>query len=143
VAGSSSWPTPTASDAGYLPDLIIGSGAVQPVSPADVSEGSGGQFALNNACRVWTVVWLILRATGWRAATIGSPSSLPVRVSLRFGKGSSLSDLVPNPRFYEMMMGWPIGWTDAAAPATAWSAWLRRSRGQLSRLISTFEAEPE
>jgi len=39
-----------------------------------------------------------------------------------------------NPLFVEALMGWPIGWTGFASAATAWSPWLRRMRGELSRL---------
>ncbi len=89
------------------------------------------------------MLWLILRALGWRAATAGHPSSLPVRVSFKHGKSSFIGTLTPNPQFYELIMGWPIGWTAPEEQVTAFSAWLQRSRGQFSNLLSTFIAEPE
>ena len=46
-----------------------------------------------------------------------------------------------NPRFVELLMGWPEGWTslapiDCGSPETAWSRWQRRMRSELSRLTS-------
>ncbi|WP_409639187.1 hypothetical protein [Phenylobacterium sp.] len=113
------------------------------LGPYSIPKESGGQFSLQNAARTWTFLWLILKACGWSALMMTSPSSLPVRVTFDHGKGSSLGGLTSNPRFCEMTMGWPIGWTDVEAPVTGWSAWLRRSRGALSELLSTFEPEPE
>lgn len=115
---------------------MIGATGIQPVSPFDISETSCGQFSLSNAARSWTNLWTILRAVGWRPVEMPR-SSHRLRVSFKFGKGSSVGDLISNPRFFEMMMGWPIGWTDAARPATEFPAWLRRSRMQLCALIST------
>jgi hypothetical protein len=52
-----------------------------------------------------------------------------------------LSGLTSNPRFHEMMMGWPIGWTASGESVTEFPAWLRRSRGQFSRLLMAFDPE--
>lgn len=41
-----------------------------------------------------------------------------------------------SPLFDEMLMGWPIGWTDCVQPVTGWSRWLRLSRFALSQLVS-------
>ena len=71
------------------------------------------------------------------------PSSPPVRVTYPHGKTSSLAGLISNPRFFELIMGWPIDWTAPGAPVTGFQAWLRRSRGQFSNLLTAFEAEPE
>lgn len=113
-------------------------GSIQPRSPLEISEGSGGQYSLSEAARSWTVLWMVLKAVGWTASMATSPSSLPVRVSWQHGKKSFLAGLTPNPRFYEMIMGWPIGWTDAEQPVTEFPAWLLRSRGLFSRLLSEF-----
>ena len=137
-AGSSSWPTPTASDAGYVPDMMIEGGRLKTVSPIDISEGSGGQFALNEASRSWTTLWSLLKAMGWSAATATSLSSHPVRVSFKNGKRSFLTGLTSNPRFYEMIMGWPIGWTAPGEQVTAYAAWLRRSRGRYLSLLTSW-----
>ncbi len=136
VAASSSWPTPTASDAGYYPELAIGGpGMIQPVSPLDIAPGSCGQFSIGNAARVWTHLFRIVGAMGLSPSTT-CPSSPPVRVSFKHGETSSLVTLISNPRFYEHAMGWPIGWTAPEEPVTGFAAWLRRSRGELSRLTS-------
>lgn len=63
-------------------------------------------------------------------------SSHRLRVSFKFGKGSSIGDLISNPRFHEMVMGWPIDWTAPEASVTAFAAWKQHSRIALSRLIS-------
>jgi hypothetical protein len=136
AGASSSWPTPTASDAGYVPDLVLENGTIRIVSPAHVETDSGGQFALAEASRTWTALWLSLAAMGWTATAMSSRSSPPVRVSYRLGKGSSLSGLMPNPQFYEMVMGWPIGWTAPGEPVTEFAAWLRRARGLFSKLLT-------
>ena len=108
-------------------------GEVQPRSPFYVPETSSGQYSLTNAARTWTKLWLILQALGWRAGE-SNPSSHPVRVSFNGGRGSFIADLISNPRFFEQIMGWPIGWTAPGAPVTGFAAWLRHSRIALSRL---------
>lgn len=126
-----------------MPDARIEAGRLTIVRPTGIADGSGGQFSLANAARSWTMLWLTLRAMGWSVARATSPSSRPVQVSWRHGSDSSLAGLISNPRFYEMMMGWPLGWTDPErpVPATASAAWLRRSRGLFSRLITDFLSE--
>ncbi|MGO7986112.1 hypothetical protein [Rhizobium leguminosarum] len=39
-----------------------------------------------------------------------------------------------NPNFSDWIMGWPIGWTDPMRLVTAWSVWLQRMRGELSKM---------
>lgn len=135
VAASSSWPTPTASDAGYFPELLIANGSIQPVSPQDIAAGSCGQFALNNASRVWTHFFQMMGALGVSLSTI-SPYSRQVRVSFKHGATSSLTALISNPRFYELTMGWPIGWSAPEESVTGFAAWLQRSRGELLNRLS-------
>lgn len=131
------WPTPTATDKGYNPDLIVGGGSVRTIAPVQVSHQSGGQYPLSLAARSWTVLWLLMKALGWRATMATSlQSSHPVRVSFLHGKGYLSGDLISNPRFYEMIMGWPIGWTAPGEQVTEFAAWLQRSRGALSRLLT-------
>jgi hypothetical protein len=45
-----------------------------------------------------------------------------------------------NPEFADWLMSWPPGFTDYARPATAFAAWLGRSRIEFSRIVSK-EAE--
>lgn len=130
--GFSSWPTPTATDAGYMPDLMVGQ-TVRPTSPYYTAKTSSGQFSLSNAARAWTQLWRIMRAMGWAPVTMPR-SSHPVRVSFNFGSGSSIGELISNPQFFEHLMGWPIGWTAPEASVTGFAAWLQRSRGALSKL---------
>tara|TARA_R110000868_G_scaffold111222_16_gene300491 strand:+ start:2446 stop:2601 length:156 start_codon:yes stop_codon:yes gene_type:complete len=48
-----------------------------------------------------------------------------------------MTSLVSNPRFHELLMGWPIGWSDPGQPVMEFAAWLQRSRGALSKLITS------
>jgi hypothetical protein len=98
---------------------------------------SGGQIPLQNAARSWTQLWMAMQALGWRGVMVKYPSLHPVQLSFRSGNGSFQSTLASNPRFYELMMGWPIGWTAPGQPVTGFAAWLQRSRIQHSRLISS------
>lgn len=105
-------------------------------SPLEVASTSGGQYPLGNSARVWTTLWLTLRALGIEATAMRLPSSHQVRLTFGHGKASFVTGLISNPRFYEMIMGWPIGWTAPGEPATGYAAWLRRSRGHFSRLLT-------
>lgn len=116
-----------------MPDLVITEGQLQPKSPFYTALTSSGQFSLGNAARAWTKLWLTMRALGW-TPTAPLRSSPQVRVSFRFGTGSFIDGLTSNPRFYELMMGWPIGWTAPGEPVTGYPRWLLRSRIALSRL---------
>ena len=77
-----------------------------------------------------------LKALGADVETV-RPSSRPVRVIYEHGAGSTLSEMICNPRFCEHLMGWPIGWTGCAGQVTEFAAWLRRSRGALSKLLTS------
>lgn len=118
-----------------MPDLEIEAGTVQPKSPFYTAETSSGQYSLGNSARAWTNLWLALKALGWRPMAMPR-SSRRVRVSFKFGTGSFIGGLISNPRFYEHVMGWPIGWSAPGEPVTGYAAWLRRSRIELSRLTS-------
>jgi hypothetical protein len=118
-----------------MPDLTIEAGTIQPRSPFYTAATSSGQYSLSNAARAWTKLWLTMRALGWTPAATPRFSP-PVRVSFKFGRGSYIDGLISNPRFFEHTMGWPIGWSAPGEPVTEFAAWLRRSRTELSRLIS-------
>lgn len=135
VAAYSSWPTPTASDSGHFVDLMISANSIQPVKTINLQPASTGQMPLSNAARGWTAMRLILRSIGWKPTPLDCPSLPPVRVTFWHGNGSLTSGLISNPRFYELLMGWPIGWTNIEVSVTGFAAWLLRSRGQLSKLI--------
>lgn len=114
---------------------MVETGSIQPRSPFYTAEGSSGQYSLSNAARTWTKLWLTMRALGWRPMAL-PPSSHPVRVSFNGGTGSYIAALISNPLFFELTMGWPIGWTAPGEQVTGFAAWLQRSRIELSRLIS-------
>lgn len=119
-----------------MPDVIVQNGTMRIVKPIDVAHESGGQFSMSNAARTWTAMWLTLRTMGWTPKLAPSRSSPPARVSFTLGKSSLMSTLIPNPRFYELAMGWPIGWSAPGEPVTAYAHWLRRARGRFSRLLT-------
>lgn len=124
-----------------MPDLIVKDGQLRIVTPTDVAGGSGGQYPLQNSAKAWTLFRLEAKASGWRAA-FERFRSLPLgRLSYRHGRSSSLAGLICNPRFYELIMGWPIDWTAPEVPATEFAAWLQRSRGQFSKLLTEFQPE--
>ena len=113
---------------------MIEEGGLGFTGPHDAKHGSGGQFSLENAARSWSVLWHMLEALG-AIPTKPSRCSRRVRVSFRHGVGSYICDLTSNPAFYELVMGWPIGWTAPGAPVTGFAAWLQRSRGALSERL--------
>lgn len=104
----------------------------------DRREGLDGQFSIDRAARTWSTFWLALQAVGWTPEMAATPSSRPVLLSFRRGPGSCDSTLTPSPQFLDLIMGWPIGWTDPLAPVTGYAAWLQRSRGQFSNLLTDF-----
>ena len=50
------------------------------------------------------------------------------------GADSSRSSRVLNPRFVEMLMGWPLGWTDCERSVTGWCQWWQRWRSYVSEI---------
>jgi hypothetical protein len=134
VTGSSFWPTPTVQDHGNAADIKIENGDIRFVTTCDLSPRNAGQFGLSRAARSWTILWLAMQSLGWipgRSRT----SSLLVHLNFKTGLKSFHGSLTSNPRFHDWMMGWPENWTSATDPVTEYAAWLRRSRGQLSRLL--------
>lgn len=117
---------------------MIAGGQIQPKSPFDAAGSSSGQYSLSNAARAWTKLWLVMHELGWTppAQQYQTPPlcSRPVRVSFKFGSGSFIDGLISNPQFFELSMGWPIGWTACAAPVTGFARWKQRSHGALSKL---------
>lgn len=114
---------------------MIEAGRLGLKGPFDAHQDSGGQFSLENAARVWMLLWRVLKALGIDPARMGSSCSPPVRLSLKHGRGSSTADQTSNPRFYEKVMGWPTDWNAPEARVTEFPAWLRLSRGRLSELL--------
>lgn len=135
-SGCSYWPTPTASDAGYFPDLILDDAKVGFAGPHDAAMGSAGQFSLSNAARTWSTLFHLLDGLDAVPTKACRRSSRHVRVSFRHGLGSYVTGLSSNPAFFEMVMGWPIGWTEPVAPVTEFAVWLQRSRGALCALLA-------
>lgn len=111
--------------------------------PKVLGDTSQGQVSLQDAGKAWSLLRRELIAAGWTPAWTAFPSSLPARVSYKLGIGSSLRTLAPNPQFYELIMGWPIGWTAPGGQVTAYAAWLRHARGQFLNLLTTWTPDGE
>jgi len=89
----------------------------------------GSQIGLKNQASSWTLLWMLLKASGWKGDRF--LSSHPCRVILLNGEKHSNGTLTFNPAFSDWMMGWPAGWTDPLQPVTGWSQWLLRARGAI------------
>jgi hypothetical protein len=100
------------------------------------TDQSGHQVGLREAARGWTLIWMAARCLGFRPGPTPEsyPYSHPLHLICRAGTRQPAGALPLNPAFTDWIMGWPIGWTEPDAPATEWSAWLRRSRIALSRI---------
>lgn len=91
--------------------------------------------------QVATQQWATPTARDWKDGTL-KDTNVPTNCLLSRqaprtdvdGKGSSANGLTLNPLFVEMLMGWPIGWTDCASAVTGSSLWLQLMRFELSRL---------
>lgn len=95
-----------------------------------------------------TQQWATPTARDWKDGTLketnvptnGLLSRQAPRTSVD-GKGSSANGLTLNPLFVEMLMGWPIGWTDCGSAVTGSSLWLRLMRFELFRLPQTLNSK--
>jgi len=122
---SSYWPTPTYKGSGNRACLSVGPEGLR--FRSDLNQ-VGKQVGIKNAASAWTMFWDILIASGWIPAPF--PSSHRVRASFGCGEKHSTDGLALNPAFTDLMMGWPMGWTDPLQPVTGWSRWLRQGRSQ-------------
>ena len=108
----------------------------------DITNHEGSQISIEATAVNWWTFYAAARAMGLRPTARPDASSPPVRLTFQHGSGSFASALTCNPRFREMLMGWPIGWTDPGERVTGWSAWLQRSRTALSVLTRIDEGDP-
>ncbi|WP_417689036.1 hypothetical protein [Roseibium sp.] len=125
--------TPTTSLYCCRTDILIKEGALRFRTATDQK---GSQHAIGNAARIWTTFWLTVKGMGLKH--LKSPiyrSSRLLHVTLKPGTRTCPGDWTFNPNFPDWLMGWPIGWSDPAQPATELSRWLRHMRGKLSRLL--------
>jgi DNA (cytosine-5)-methyltransferase 1 len=140
------WPTPLASD-GEKPsggnrrnaDLTGSARRWATPSARDWRSGRASPATLARNSRP-----LNEQAVSRSPGTSGNLPSLPDPATPRAGGNTCAGDRTLNPLFVEALMGWPPGWTDpepsaggstaCGSAATAWSRWLRRMRGELSRL---------
>jgi hypothetical protein len=112
--------------------------------------GAGCQVGPKQETLTWVAMRMVLDALGlWTEEALAGArrkttraSTLPLLATFRHGFERSHGGLISNPRFFEWMMGWPIGWTDARAPVTGFARWLRRSRSAFSKLISEWPEDP-
>lgn len=132
--GSSFWPTPTK---GLYTNRVELELSATGLRMRDDPHQVGSQISIGKAARLWTMIWMLVRACGGRPkGDFEFHSSLRLHMSLEPGGRYSAGDLTYNPSFSDWIMGWPIGWTDPTQPVTGWSAWLQRMRGALSELPS-------
>ncbi len=137
------WLTPTASSNGNLADMQISKKGIRFVRRPGT--GSYCQVSQGVTAVLWTLFIETLRAIGaWEGmdAATKHPCSHPIQLTLRHGDSSSSTILRYNPRFLDLLMGQPPGWTDAEVAVTGFAHWLRRSRGALSRLLTDFDPWP-
>lgn len=115
---------------------LVGLAEIADAPPSSIAKMAFEQPTSSIISEARALELFALRTMGWAPVTM--PRSLRrVRVSFKLGKGSSIDDLISNPQFFEHVMGWPIGWTAPEVPVTAFAAWLRLSRIQLSKLLSS------
>jgi hypothetical protein len=132
AGGSSFWPTPTRSLYCNRTHLELSSAGLK---MRDDPTQTGSQVAIGKAARLWTMIYMLIRACGAvPTKPFDFPFSRPLHLSLTAGTRYSPGDLTFNPNFSDWLMGWPIGWTAPLQPVTEWSTWLQRMRGELSRL---------
>lgn len=137
----SCWPTPTTSLNCNRSELRVNKAGALWVSAKDQR---GNQVAVGTVAFNWTIFRRTAVALGWKAGPMPTyPYSRPVLATIRPGSGSSTDDLTLNPAFLEWLMGWPIGWSDTTQSVTGFAHWLRRSRGALSKLVSSPLQPPE
>lgn len=135
-SGFSYWPTPTTSNNGNWPDLIIDGGRITFRNDPAMAKMLG----LIGCAKVWSMAWSLMKAGA--ASLRDCPACSPrVRVHLRTGRDGSMPIRDLNPRFTEALMGWPTGWTDPLSPVTGYAAWLQHMRTELSTLPWPGEVE--
>ncbi|MCF6433201.1 hypothetical protein [Leisingera sp. MMG026] len=123
--GSSFWSTPTYKQGGNRTSIRMGPGSFLFV--ADQNQ-TGGQVSLRTAGLCWTVMWDLMKATGWTPGPLASSPRCLVTLLAEDAHSKGAALLQQNPAFTDWMMGWPAGWTDPLQPVTGWSQWLQRAR---------------
>ena len=136
------WPTPNVPNGGRVNPP--GTSATR-----QVPDGSKKQIGLDEVARASARRWMTPTTRDHKdgATTLANTpvNALLGRQVLKIGTAGSDSSAARrtlNPLFVETLMGWPAGWAGFGSAATAWSRWLPRMRGELSRLGSD-EARPE
>ena len=135
------WPTPNVPNGGRVnPPGTSATG--------QAPDGSKKQIGLDEVARASAQRWMTPTARDHKdgATTLANTpvNGLLGRQVLKTGTAGSDSSAVRrtlNPLFVEALMGWPAGWTGFGSAATAWSLWLPRMRGELSRLGLTMPRE--
>ena len=124
---SSLWPTPTTSLYANSVSLEL---SAEGLKLRDDPAQKGSQISIGKAARTFTLIWLLVRATGAEpTGRFRFPYSRPLHLNLATGPRYSPGDLSFNPNFSDWVMGWPIGWTEPGRPVTEFARWLRRARG--------------
>ncbi len=133
-AGSSFWPTPTATARCWnRADIELSSRGLR-FRPA--IDQVGKQVSLTRATQLWSLMFHLVRQLGRPEGPKQYPFTRPLHLTLQPGTRFLPGDLTSNPNFLDWMMGWPIGWSEPTRSVTGWSRWLLRMRGELSALPS-------
>lgn len=128
----SCWPTPT-TGGGNTSEVRLDERGLCFQTPLSKA---GNQVHLSEMAWNWTLLWLYLKATGWKptAPPVKYPYMRPLHLTIAPGTRRSPGDLTYNPSFTDWMMGWPSGWSGTSRPVTEFARWLQRMRGALSKL---------
>ena len=131
---------------GWPPPNVPNGGRVNPPGTSATGQAPDGrkkQIGLDEIARSSAQRWMTPTARDHKdgATTLANTpvNGLLGRQALKTvtaGSDSSAARRTLNPLFVETLMGWPAGWTGFGSAATAWSRWLPRMRGELSRLGS-------
>ena len=121
---SSFWHTPTASCSGTWPEVLTGKNGWE-FRPGE------HQTSIDAQARAWMVMMQLGAVRPLKFAE----DLPPIRMIIKAGKKSLPFPLILNPCFLELLMGWPIGWTDSGSQVTGLSLWLQLMRGRLWSLM--------
>lgn len=115
------------------PEMMVAEDRLKVIEPKDTF-----QIGLPSSARAWSLFWdLVVAARGGRSVGLAQScrSSSQVQVLLKPGTRSSIPSPGLSPYFLEVMLGWPLGWTDPGSSVTGFARWLQRSRTALSAML--------
>lgn len=135
--GDSHQPGTTPLDRAARPELAkckADRGWPTPTSAAARQSGKGqrGEETLNSLAKTWATP-----TTEPNRHVGGFHGDASLQAQAVTGPHGSKINRVLNPRFVEMLMGWPAGWTDCEQPATeSYRSWLRAHSSHLRDVLA-------